>query len=265
MSSTTTINYDARGAGEALGAREPAAGALLAAAALFALAVASADLLTYQVNLPIVYTVPLLLVERAGRRRVLWQAALLLVALTFAGYFFGRHPPGLDPLDARSVPRLANRAMAALMLVAAAGVLHAGITMRERARRARHLWPHDPDGLSYQRAVLTIDRVLAPVLAALLVVALFVSDAAAQPEYNIAVLYALPLVILARTRSGPLVWFGLPILLAATMLGMWVGPPPSPQHVWNLSLNRVLVCVAMVTVAVLLHGRFRADRLTAPQ
>jgi hypothetical protein len=113
--------------------------------------------------------------------------------------------------------------------------------------------------------VLAIDRVLAPVLAGLLVVALFASDAAAQAEYNIAVLYALPLVILARTRSGALVWVGLPVLVAATLLGMWVGPPPAPAHVWNLALNRVLVCIAMVTVAVLLNGRLRAERMTRPQ
>src|SRR5688572_14460709 len=105
MSTTTTIDYDARDAAAAELAPEPAAGALLAAAAVFALAVASADLLTYQVSLPIVYTVPLLLVERAGRRRLLWQAALLLVALTFAGFFFGRHPPGVDPVDLRAAPR----------------------------------------------------------------------------------------------------------------------------------------------------------------
>jgi hypothetical protein len=264
MSTTTTIDYDARHAAADFGIPEQGTGALLIAAAVFALAVASADLLSYQVNLPILYIVPLLLVERAGRRRVLWQSALLLVALTFAGFFLGRHPSGVDPLDLRAVPRLANRGMAAVMLVAAAGVLHAGIAMRERARRARHLWPHDPDGLSYQLAVLDIERVLAPVLAALLVIALFVSDAAAQAEYNVAVLYALPLVILARTRSAPLLWFGLPILLAATMLGLWVGPAPSPNHVWNLTLNRVLVCVAMVTVAVLLNGRLRVNRTGSP-
>jgi hypothetical protein len=235
---------------------DPAAAPFMAAAALFALAVASADLLTYHVNLPIVYIVPLLLVERAGSRRLLWQAAGLLVALTFAGYFFGRYPDGAEPWQTLASARFANRALAALALLAAAGVLHAGITMRERARAARHLWPHDPDGLSYARAVMAINRVVAPVLAALLVVVLFVSDAVTQAEYNIAVLYALPLMILARARSRAIMWVALPVLLAVTMLGIWVGPSPEPQHLWNLVLNRVLVCIAMVTTAVLLHVRF---------
>jgi hypothetical protein len=239
---------------------DPAAAPFVAAATLFALAVATADLLTYHVNLPIVYIVPLLLVERAGSRRLLWQAAALLVALTFAGYFAGRHPDGAEPWQALGGARFANRAMAALALLAAAGVLHAGITMRERARAARHLWPHDPDGLSYDRAVLSINRVLAPVLAVLLIVALFVSDAVSQAEYNIAVLYALPLVILARTRSRAAIWVGLPVLLAATMLGIWVGPAPAPGNLRNLVLNRLLVCLAMATVTVLLHVRFRDER-----
>ena len=98
MSTTTTIDYEAADAGVA--SRSRARGrALLVAAAVFALAVASADLLTYQVNLPIIYTVPLLLVESraaggsSGRPRLRWSA------LTFAGDFFGRHLPGLEPLD----------------------------------------------------------------------------------------------------------------------------------------------------------------------
>jgi hypothetical protein len=263
--SATELELQDGGAGPdhgapALSGADPAAAAMLPVAALFALVVALVDLLTYHVNLPIVYIVPLLLVERVGSRRLLWQTAAVLVALTFAGFFFGRHPQGIDPWQTLAGARFANRVMAALTLLAASGVLHAGIAMRERARAARHVWPHDPDGLSYARAVLSINRVLAPVLAALLVAALFLSDAASQAEYNIAVLYALPLVILARTRSRAAIWLGLPVLLAATVSGIWVGPPPQRDHVSNLVLNRLLVCVAILAVAVLLHVRFREER-----
>ena len=100
---------------------------------------------------------------------------------------------------------------------------------------------------------------LAPALAVLLVIALFVSDAVSQAEYNIAVLYALPLVILARTRSRAVIWLALPVLLAVTMFGIWVGPAPEPGHLRNLVLNRLLVCLAMLTVTVLLHVRFRDE------
>ena len=61
------------------------------------------------------------------------------------------------------------------------------------------------------------------------------------------------------------VWVGLPVLLAATMLGMGLVRSRCRAHLWNLVLNRVLVCVAMVTVAVLLDGRLCADRMTTPQ
>src|SRR5688500_13285308 len=238
MSSSSAMNFDAQSTAAA--ARQQAAAdvtgaVMLAAGAVFALSVATADLLTYHVNLPIVYIVALLLAERAGSRRLLWQSAAVLVALTYAGYFFGKHPPGVDEwpdLGARFV----NRTMAATTLIIGAAVLHTGIAMRERAGRgARHAWPHDPDGLSYQRAVLSIERVLAPALAGVLVAALFVSDAAAQAEYNIAVLYALPLVILARTRHPAIIWTGLPVLVAATLLGLFVGPPAEPQHLPNLA------------------------------
>lgn len=268
MSSTsaTELNLREGAAGEthagatlAPGADPAAAAPMVAAAALFALVVAAVDLMTYHVNLPIVYIVPLLLVERTGSRRLLWQTAGVLAGLAFAGYFFGRRVHGADPWQTLGDARFVNRVMAAGALLAAAGVLHAGIAMRDSVRAARRRWPHDPDGLSYDRAVLSINRVLAPVLAALLVGALFVSDVASQAEYNIAVLYALPLVILARTRSRAAIWLGLPVLLGATMLGIWVGPPPDPDHLRTLVLNRLLVCVAIVTVAVMLHARFRDD------
>src|SRR5688500_18888214 len=118
MGRSSVLNFDPRSPAHRFSggtdSLDGAVGPLLVAAAAFALVVAALDLLTYQVNLPIVYVVPLLLVERAGSRRLLWRAAALLVGLTFAGYFFGRHPPGLEPLDPNSAPRLVNRALAAV-------------------------------------------------------------------------------------------------------------------------------------------------------
>ena len=54
-------------------------------------------------------------------------------------------------------------------------------------------------------------------------------------------------------------WAGLPALVGLTLLGLLVGPAAAPEHLRDLVVNRVLVCVAMTVVAVLVHARFRAD------
>ena len=136
--------------------------------------------------------------------------------------------------------------MAAVMLLAAAGVLHAGIAMRER--RAPCAAPLAP---RLRRAELPADRArhrprARACLREVARLPAFVSDAAAPAEYYFSVLYVLSLVILARTlQRCPYDLVGLPVLLSATILWICVGPEPAPAYLCNLLLNRVLLCVSM--------------------
>jgi hypothetical protein len=258
---TTTPLMDARAADVdvAIERRHATEVLLLSAAAAVAAIVAAIDLLTYHVNLPIVYIVPLLLVEPLARRKLLWQTAAAFVILTFAGYFFGNLPPSARGLPDFASARLVNRIMSAMTILTAAAMLSLHLSVRERrAQQRRREWPHDPDGTNFQRAILSLDRILAPLLAGILTVALFFCDIVAAPDYNVALLYGLPLVILARTRSGPIIWTGLPLLMAAALGGLWLGAPlDDPAHLPNLLLNRALTCAAMLGATLTLHAQLR--------
>jgi branched-subunit amino acid transport protein AzlD len=227
---------------------------LLAAAATLTFVIAAVDLLTYHVNFPIIYIAPLLLIAEVGRRAIL-QGAAVAVVLTYAGYFFGSHPPGVDEWPDLGV-RFVNRTLAAAAIIASAGILLLGISMRERAQRL-HRWPHDPDGRSFQQVVLSLERILAPAMAGILVVALFLGDAFARAQYNVALLYCLPLVILARTRSRRLMWAALPLLIMVCLVGLAISPESVGVSPSVLLTNRLLVCLAMVATAAIIHLRLR--------
>ena len=234
--------------------------ALFAAAIVIACSIAAVDLFTYHLNWPALYLVPLLMVEQLGRRRALWQAAAVLVVLTFAGYFFGFRAPGQRAIWDMLDVRLANRVLVAAAIVLVTAILHLGLLERERRRR-RGIWPHDPDGAAYEQVVLSISRLVSPMIAAILVIVLLVSDAQASAEYNVAILFWLPLVILARPGSRTLLWSGLTILIAATMFGLRTGTVPSDRAVMtDLLLNRALVCAAMIGVAAILHHNIARGR-----
>src|SRR6187397_2478183 len=106
--------------------------ALFAAAIVIACSIAVVDLFTYHLNWPALYLVPLLMVEQLGRRRALWQAAAVLVVLTFAGYFFGFRAPGQRAIWDMLDVRLANRVLVAAAIVLVTAILHLGLLERER-------------------------------------------------------------------------------------------------------------------------------------
>ena len=88
---------------------------------------------------------------------------------------------------------------------------------------------------------------------------LFISDALSQPEYNVAVLYCLPLVVLARTRSALVMWIALPILMLGAIGGLWIGPSlGNPAHFANLVLNRAVACVALLSITLVVTARIAA-------
>jgi signal transduction histidine kinase len=74
-----------------------------------------------ELNVSIVYTLPMVLAALAGSRRLLWSLALFLVGATFAVYAV-QTGPGAFSLQQ---PLLINRVLAAATMLLTAGLLHA--------------------------------------------------------------------------------------------------------------------------------------------
>jgi signal transduction histidine kinase len=74
-----------------------------------------------ELNVSIVYTLPLVLAAMARSRRLVWGLALLLVGTTFAVYAVQIGPGAFSPREAFFV----NRVLAAVTVLVTAGLLHA--------------------------------------------------------------------------------------------------------------------------------------------
>src|SRR2546421_7741466 len=91
-------------------------------------------------------------------------------------------------------------------------------------------------------------------LAILLALAEISIDAATWIQLNIAIIYGLPLVLAAATRSRPLIWVLTLILVCATFLVYALQIPPgvfTPRE--PMFVDRVLAAITLVLMAGLLH------------
>jgi signal transduction histidine kinase len=96
--------------------------AMAAGAVLLAMLAVAADLATWiELNVAIVYGLPLVLAAASGSRLLLWLLTLLLVCATFLVYFLQAPPGSANSAD----PFLVDRALAALSIFLVAGLLHA--------------------------------------------------------------------------------------------------------------------------------------------
>lgn len=100
-------------------------------------------------------------------------------------------------------------------------------------------------------------KVTAPVagaLAVLLALAEVVLDWVTQIRLNVAILYGLPLVVAAGTRSRWLLWSLTLALLITIFAVYWAQIPPGEFSLHEqYFLNRVLAALALVVTAALLH------------
>jgi hypothetical protein len=91
-----------------------------------------------------------------------------------------------------------------------------------------------------------------------LILAIAVIDFLAPANYNIAILYPVPLFICAWTRSRWLPWAMLAVLLVLTVAAFMLGPAST----WKgseieLFKNRMLAAICMVAVTAFLASTHR--------
>ena len=97
-----------------------------------------------------------------------------------------------------------------------------------------------------------------------LVAATAIVDFLSPANYNLAVLYLLPLFLCVWIRSRRLLWGMLGFALVLTYLGYIWGPPANAgAFLDTLPVNRVLTVVSLGLVTVLLHFRIPTIRVDA--
>jgi hypothetical protein len=208
--------------------------------------IAILDLCTPRTNFSILYIAPLIFFAQSGWMRSGWRVTGLLVALTYGIYFLKNaiQPSGSDlPFHFRIV----NRTLVAVMLVVMGQVLRLWIRRREEQYDAEL-----PE--SIRRQDEEINATLAILCCAALIVLIALSDFFTPANFNWPILYSIPLFICGWTRSRPLLWTMLILLLVlAAAAFIWGAPPMSPRPGSYLVLNRMLAGVGMAVVTLILH------------
>ena len=212
-------------------------------------------------NLSVVYLLVIVILAQGASQRTLVRAALILVALTFLGLLVKAQ---FESQEWRSLIafRLFNRTMVTVGIIAISAM---GISMaRLRLRMARSIAAStDPAGADEEFANLctSLERLRWALRGALLLVLILAVDLLTPAPFNLPILYVIPVLICARSQSSTVIWGAAAGALAGTVLGYWIGPELWPQvSPLYLTLNRVLACAVIFTVAFILGLRLRWSR-----
>jgi hypothetical protein len=224
------------------------------AAAVVLLGIFTADCLT-QLNLSIVYARPLVAFGRRLSGIKFAALTALLVALTVRGYvikttsFLTSAPPLVSY-------RLLNRSLVASILVLTAIALHS------LCRRVGERTEHD----DFDRLLHSVSSLLVALLGAVAAAAILAADLLTPGEYNVPILYGVPIVLIAAAGSERLIWLSAIGLALLSVLGFVAGPAPdvAPGFLKWAVVNRSLAVCAVFGLAFLLRHVTRASHRTSP-
>ncbi|HTU24011.1 MAG TPA: hypothetical protein VMF30_01360 [Pirellulales bacterium] len=205
----------------------------------------------------ILYAIPLTVLACYGQLRALRWVTLLAITLTCITYFikYQVYPPdGAQFLNFRII----NRAAVAIMLWLLSKVL--GLWFETEAHRQEPLWSDD-----FERAHHQISSTLGMLIAMPTVVLIAMVDGLTPANFNVAVLYTVPLVTCAWVRSERLLWTMFLLLQVLAFGGLYWGPPSTqPLPAYGPLQNRCLFGVMMFIIACLLHYWIRSSRQQMP-
>ncbi len=207
--------------------------------------IAIVDFYWTRTNLSILYVVPLLVLAWTDNLRPLWRAAGLLVGLTYGVYFLKNAMH--DGMSTASYfdYRLVNRTLSAITLIVLGRILLGWIDWR------RELGDSEvPEFV--RRQDQEISATLAALCSAPLIALIAAIDFYSPANYNLAILYPIPLFVCGWTSNLRLLWGMLAVLLMLTAVAYVVGPPASNAGDPSLTRNRILAGVGMLGVTVML-------------
>jgi hypothetical protein len=230
-----------------------------------AVAVACADSLVQKVNLAILFAVPLVIVARTWRNpAATLRVALVLSVLTYADYLVKRSLPTAGPHLVQREWFLSgwflNRGMVVLVLMMIAGVSATTQRQLDRIEALRRLRAADPEEAEeYDNRLVSFEQSVWVVVCAILMVAVLAIDVLTPPQWNLPILYVLPVVISAWGASRYMLWGLVPFALLGNVAGFYMGPralDPMLSHTY--AVNRVVAAVGVVVVALVVNALLEA-------
>ena len=146
--------------------------------------------------------------------------------------------------------------MEVVALLSSASLLHIQIGLRELIdRRSRLVHASDSEEQVFDQITASFDRFATTILCVVLILLVTLTDVITPPQFNIPILFSLPLVASARIQQRSIIWVTVPMLLLLACIGMYLGPRPLPVHIKEvLIVNRLIACLVLIGIAIILHG-----------
>lgn len=221
---------------------------------LITLVVAAMDLATSNLNLSIVYAIPMALCARTARPTVIWRVAIVLMFLSFAGYFIG--PWSRDTATWREMffhYRTVNRTVGASAVLAIASMSHFGIAVRRRIEvRLESRSSHELDQEVIQEVMASVELFQAAIMSIMAVACIAAIDMLLPAHYNPTTLYVVPILTSVQTRSRWYLWTVVCIILGLIYFGYNFGPAPNISAVL-IPINRKIAAMMVAIVGVFVH------------
>lgn len=224
-------------------------------AGVLIVAIAIADFTTTSFNFAILYLLPLLLLSRLQRPGLLWRWTIVLTVLSLLGYLDGQHFSIRNWRELLNY-QMANRVMEIATLLLSAALLHIQIGLRELIdRRARLVQASDAEEQVFDQIIASFDRFATTLLCIVLIILVTLTDVLTPPQFNIPILFSLPLVASARIQQRWIIWVTVPMLVLLAGAGLYLGPRPVPLHLKDaMIVNRMIACLVLIGIAIILHG-----------
>jgi len=218
---------------------------VLTACALFV-----ADLTTSSFNPTILYTIVVYVLACRLSGRWALGAASVLAVTTYGGLFLGVRPPGLETAsEILRNYRFVNRSFCATAILLTAAVT----VWRVRwAKRIDKDLEGDESFLSHSMYQDQVDQVqfLATVLMALSITGAIIGiDWTTSNEFNLPILYVVPLVLCVMSDSRGAIISMTPLLLALTWIGFWASPNLLSGESLPSVVNRMIASAVLLALA----------------
>ncbi len=210
------------------------------------------DLQTREFNLSILYVVSLFTTVTGRNRKYLLFKASALIILTYLCYLLKFDGRWVNQPSILLTYRLLNRSLVALCLAVTAGWLFILSGIEGQMNSSRPFFrPRDRE--LFDQLANTLRMLLAATICTLAIFCVFTTDVLVPGEFNLSILYALPLFIAARRGGRRLMWCLVPVMVALTMVGYYIGPKPvvDATVLHKLLTNRGLTIGVILISAIL--------------